>query len=53
MARSERGSRRKGTLGVTGFDFVTGNDWQVMERGLCLGLGGGAAACGGPNAYGY
>ncbi len=39
--------------GVYGFDFVTGNDWQVMERGLCLGLGGGAAACGGPNAYGY
>ena len=39
--------------GVYGFDFVTGNDWQVMERGLCLGLGGGAPACGGPNIYGY
>ncbi len=32
-----------------------GNDFQVMERGLCLNLKGdnGDALCGGPNAFGY
>jgi hypothetical protein len=40
--------------GIFDADWADGSDFQVMERGICLGLrGGDAAFCGPRNSFGY
>ena len=40
--------------GIFDLDFRSGSDFQIMERGICLGLHrGDTTRCGPSNAFGY